>query len=271
MEIFSSYTGSDFLFFYAVMLVTCVFAGLWIPANLRDPGERGEVTKPEEMAVLAGGQSRHLQAVVVDLMARGALAEGTKGKLRVERPEVDTGSAGRALLRRQGEFDLRQVAGTSRADATDIERKLIQRGLLMDVGNRMRLRGLSVLPYIALLGLGFYRLQAGEALGEPTGFLAVLLALTALFAAIRVIKTNPRTMGGNETLRDAETRAARMRSAPTANEAGYAVAIFGTGVLVGTPWESVHAMRQGGSGGDGSSSDGDGGGGCGGGCGGCGG
>jgi hypothetical protein len=49
-----------------------------------------------------------------------------------------------------------------------------------------------------------------------------------------------------------------------------AVALFGTGVLVGTPWEPVHALKQ--KDGDGGGADGssDGGSGCGG-CGGCGG
>ena len=64
-----------------------------------------------------------------------------------------------------------------------------------------------------------------------------------------------------------------MKRAPQASEAGYAVAIFGTGVLVGTPWEPLHAIQR--SGGDtGTGGGGDGGGcgsGCGGGCGGCGG
>lgn len=40
MEVFSSYTGADFLVFYAVMLLTCIFAGIWIPANLREAGRR---------------------------------------------------------------------------------------------------------------------------------------------------------------------------------------------------------------------------------------
>jgi uncharacterized membrane protein YgcG len=55
-----------------------------------------------------------------------------------------------------------------------------------------------------------------------------------------------------------------------ADEAAMAVALFGTAVLVGTPWQPVHAMRQqqgsgdaGGSGGS-DSGGGDGGGGCGG-------
>ena len=38
MEIFSSYSGTDFLVFYCFMLATCVVAGLWIPATCARPG-----------------------------------------------------------------------------------------------------------------------------------------------------------------------------------------------------------------------------------------
>ena len=64
MEIFSSYSGTDFLVFYCFMLATCVVAGLWIPANLREEGRRGEVEDLEEVAVLTGGTERLNEAVL---------------------------------------------------------------------------------------------------------------------------------------------------------------------------------------------------------------
>ncbi len=277
MEFFSSYTGGDFLAFYAVMLVTCIFAGIWIPANLRAEGRRGEVTEPEEMAVLAGGRNRHAQAVTTDLIARGGIAPASKGKLRAVQTDLEAGATGRSLLCKIGEFDMREIGVSTAANAAAIHDDLIGKGLLMDSSERMKLRWLSILPYAALLMLGLYRQQAGDAAGEPTGLLIMMLILTAGLAIARFFKINPRTIGGNETLRSAEVNAARMRSAPTAPEAGYAVALFGTAVLIGTPWEPVHAMRQAGGGGEGGySGDGgdggsDGGAGCGGGCGGCGG
>ena len=100
------------------------------------------------------------------------------------------------------------------------------------------------------------------------------MIVTAIFAAIRHSNTNPRTVAGTLLMREIEEQGSRMKRAPQAQEVGYAVAIFGTSILVGTPWEPVHAARQTASGDAGSSGDGgdsDGGGGCGGGCGGCGG
>lgn len=274
MEIFASWTGPDFLAFYAVMLATCVFLGLWIPANLREPGRRGSVEDMEEVAVLSGGQERHAAAILADLFTRGVLTEGDKGKLRVARTGIEAGEAERAVLVKVGDFKLSEAKDSLDTHARRVEARLIRRGLMMDAGERRKLALLSILPYLALLVIGLYRQQAGSAAGEPTGFLVGLMIVTAIFAAIRYSNTNPRTVAGNLLMREIEDQGSRMKRAPQAKEAGYAVAIFGTGVLVGTPWEPVHAARQAGSGDSGSSDDGgdsDGGGGCGGGCGGCGG
>jgi len=271
MEIFSSYSGPDFLAFYSVMLVTCVFLGFWIPANLREAGRRNPVEDIEEAAVLSGGIVRHSLTVAADLMARGGLREGSKSKLTVNRQDIDAGTAGRSLLRKMGEFDLRELKATTASAGKSIEARLIRRGLLMDRAESWKLRILSVLPYAVLFAVGLYRQQAGAALGEPTDFLIALMMLTAAFAGIRLAKFNTRTAAGNLALRDLEAEASRMKRAPQPQEAGFAVALFGTAILVGTPWQQVHAMRQSGTGDTGSSGgDGDGGGGCGG-CGGCGG
>ena len=278
MELFGSYSGTDFLFFFGCLLAAAALAGLWIPANLRPEGRKSPVTDAEEAAVLAGGVTRHAMAVSADLMAREGLVSASKNKVRVNRTELESGSAGRSVLRKIGEFDMRELRLATKADGEAIADGLERRGLLMDAGQKWRLRWLSISPYLALIALGLYRFFAGEAEGEPTGRLMALLFVAGGLALWRFLAINPRTRAGNEVLRDLEEETSRLRRAPVANEAGFAVALFGTAVLVGTPWEQVHAMRQAGSGGDGggfgdSDSDGGGGdgGGCGGGCGGCGG
>ncbi|UAB77370.1 TIGR04222 domain-containing membrane protein [Erythrobacter sp. SCSIO 43205] len=275
MEFFSSYSGSDFLVFYVVMLLTCVAAGLWIPANLRPQGKRGEVDDLEEVAVLTGGADRLNVAVLSSLFAKGALESGDKKRLRVKRSEGADGDAERAVLAKVGDFTTSEAHKSIAAQAERVEARLIRRGLLMDSSERLRLRFLSALPYALLFLIGLYRQQAGAALGEPTGFLVVLLIVTFVFGLIRFFTGNKRTIAGQEVVKTMEENGSRLKRAPQANEAGFAVALFGTTVLVGTPWEPVHAARQAGSGGDAGysgDSDGDGGGsGCGGGCGGCGG
>lgn len=274
MEFFGSYSGSDFLVFYGVMLLTCVAAGIWIPANLRPQGRRGEVKSLEEVAVLSGGADRLSVAVLSSLFATGSLREGAKGKLNVRRRDEAENDAERAVLAKVGDFSVAEAKKSINAEAQRVEAKLTQRGLLMDSSERMRLRFLATLPYALLFLIGFYRQQAGEAQGEPTGFLIALMVVTFVFGLIRFATGTKRTMAGQDALKAMEEEASRLKRAPQASEAGFAVALFGTAVLVGTPWEPVHAARQAGAGGDGGdagdSSDG-GGSGCGGGCGGCGG
>lgn len=277
MEIFGSYSGADFLIFYVVMLATCVVAGLWIPANLRAVGKRGHVEDMEEVAVLTGGADRLNVAVLSALFANGSLREGAKGKLNVRRRNDTDSATESAVLAKVGDFTPSQARKSINAEAEKVEARLIQRGLMMDSSERVRLRALSALPYALLFVIGLYRQQAGEAQGEPTGFLIALLIVTFVFGLIRFFTGTKRTVAGQQAVKTLEEESSRLKRAPQANEAGFAVALFGTGVLVGTPWEPVHAARQAGSGGDGgyggdsdSGSDG-GGGGCGGGCGGCGG
>ena len=274
MNLFETWTGPDFLAFYAVMLVTCVGLALWIPANLRPEGRKTRIEDPEEIAMLAGGAQRHALAIIADLYVQGALDKAQKSKASVARTSADTTSAGAAVLRKVGAFSVSEVVRTLKDHAKEIEARLQQRGLLMESGEAIKLRLLSIAPFVALALIGLYRQQAGKELGEPTGYLVGLLILTAVCAVMRFSSANPRTQGGNAVLKRWREQSSRLKRAPEGPEVGLAVGLFGTGVLAATPYAHVHAMKQSASGGDGSGAadgDGGGGGGCGGGCGGCGG
>jgi uncharacterized protein (TIGR04222 family) len=272
MQLFETWTGADFLAFYAVMLATCAGLGLWLPAILRPPGRGGRVEDPEELALLSGGAQRHALAVLADLYVQGAIDKATGAKVAVTRQDVSASAAGSAVLRKVGAFSLSEAVRSLRDHAQAIEARLIRRGLLLEPGEKRRLGLIAIAPYGALFLLGFYRERAGSALGEPTGFLIVLMTVTALAAAIRFATIHPRTQGGEEVLKDWRRRSSRLKRAPQGGEVSLAVGPFGTAILAGTPYAHVHAMRQSASGSDsGSDSGGDGGGGCGGGCGGCGG
>ena len=165
MEIFASWTGPDFLAFYAVMLVTCVFLGLWIPANLRDPGRKGSVEDLEEVAVLSGGQERHTDAILADLFTRGGLVDAGKGRLRVGRTGFEAGEAERAVLAKVGDFKLSEARKSLDTHAKRVEARLIRRGLMLDAGERRKLGFLSILPYLALLVIGLLAVPAELAAG----------------------------------------------------------------------------------------------------------
>lgn len=274
MQLFSSWTGGDFLAFYAVLLAFGSFAAWWIPANLRDAGRRANVQEPEDIALLAGGAIRHADSVVTDLYARGALVPADSGRLMPATVSSPFSASAKAILALREPFKLSDARKVLAVHADRIAARLRREGLMLRPEDHTRLRWLSITPFVPLFMIGLYRQRAGSAIGEPTGFLIILLILTVVLAVIRFARTDPRTVAGIAAVRDSHAKASRLKRAPQPEEAALAVAIFGTAVLVGTPWEPVHALRQQGSGDGGSSGGGDGdggGGGCGGGCGGCGG
>ncbi|MCZ8369247.1 MAG: TIGR04222 domain-containing membrane protein [Porphyrobacter sp.] len=272
MELFSSWTGSDFLLFYNMLLGFACAAAWWIPAHLREPGRRAAADDLESVALLAGGSSRVTDSLLADLYVRGQLTEGEKGKLHINRHSATITPAGLALMAINAPLSLAVARKALVAHAEQSAARLQRAGLLLRPEDHARLRWLSITPFAALFLLGLYRQRAGSALGEPTGFLVILLVLTVVLAVIRFAKSDPRTHAGIAAVSDLRARNGRFARAPRPEEAPMAVALFGTGVLVGTPWEPVHAMRQresDSSAGAEASSDGSSG--CGGGCGGCGG
>lgn len=276
MELFSSWTGSDFLLFYTTLLgLSAVAAWWWIPAQLRPAGRLSESLDAEDLAVLAGGQSRFADSLLADLFVRGGLAGVDDGKLEVVQRSIPASPAGKVLLAYGAPIALKDARQVLAAHAERVAARLRRAGLLLRSDELARLRWFTVAPFIALLLLGIYRQRAGSALGEPTGYLVILMVLTAVLVVVRFVQFDARTRAGLAVVAREQARASRLSRAPQPDEVATAVALFGTGVLVGTPWEPVHAMRkQDGSGGDSSftsDSTGDSGGDGGGGCGGCGG
>lgn len=276
MELFSSWTGGDFLLFYIMLLFFGCISAWWIPANLRHPGRRGPLTEPESIALLAGGRTRYTDSLLADLYVRGQLAAGEKGAMHIVHNGAPSIPSAQALLALDSPLTLAEARKAVAHHAERAATRLQRAGLLLRPEDHARLRWLSIAPFAALLLLGLYRQRAGSAVGEPTGLLVALMVLTLVLAIIRFAKSDPRTVAGIAAIRDLREKNGRFARAPRADEAAMAVALFGTAVLAGTPWEAVHAMRQqngdgGGGGADGASGDSDGGSGCGGGCGGCGG
>lgn len=279
MQLFSSWAGGDFLLFYIMLLAISALAAWWIPANLRDSGRRGRALEVEDIALLAGGPARHADSVLTELYTQGALVPADSGRLMPALVDFPVSTAGKAVLALREPFKPSEARALLAVHADRIAARLRREGLLLRPEVGARLRWLSTTPFVALFLIGLYRQRAGSAIGEPTGFLVILLGVTAVFAVIRFVKIDLRTQAGIAAVRDSLAKASRLKRAPQPSEAALAVALFGTAVLVGTPWEPVHAARQqgdGGSGGsdsgDGGDSGGEGGSGCGdGGCGGCGG
>jgi len=275
-------TGGPFLELYAILLGIAIIAGLIIPHWLRPDGYAGRVTDPDELAYLAGGEARFADAVVARLLAARSLVMIGKKGFHAQMRDAGRTAAERSVLALPGELSWPKIVRTLQPEAEPIGRRLVADGLMMDAGLIRQMRFWQTLPYFLLFGFGMIKLMIGEARHRPVGFLVLFLLVTAILAAIRWFAVERRTRGGLAALDDARSGAERLRLAPTAPEAGLAVALFGTAVLAGSGWSDFHQLRTarsgdgGGWSGCGTSSGGDGGSGCGGGgcggggCGGCG-
>ena len=163
---------------------------------------------------------------------------------------------------------LRQV----KSYAEPVEQALTANGLLMTAKEVSDVRFWQTLPYVMLIGFGATKWIIGDMRDRPVGILTGLLFVTLVFAIIRWINLDRRTHAAHDVLAEARRKSERLKIAPTRDEVGLAVALFGTTVLAGSAFAEFHRMRQASSGnGSGSADGGDSGGGCGGGgCGGCG-
>lgn len=268
------WAGTPFLMLYGILLVLTIGLGVLIPAWLRPEGHSRRVDHPEELALLAGGRPRHAEAIAASLLARGALDMLDKNRMKPGRGELAQTSAERAVVNQVAPITFRDIRKAAELDAEAMEDQLERDGLRMDSGTAWQMRFFQVMPYVALIGFGLVKYEIGIARDRPVGFLTVLLILTAVLAIWRFFKVDRRTRAGIAAVNSARKQSDRLRRAPTGQETGQAVALYGTAVLAGTPIAAFHTMRnsQSGDGGSGGNSDSGGdGGGCGGGCGGCGG
>ena len=224
MELFASWTGSDFLLFYSILLGFACLGAWWMPRLLRDPGRRANLDDLDSVALLTGGRTRLTDSLLAELYVHGGLTEGPKGKLAIADRNAAVSPAARALLEAEASLSLAEAKKTLSVHAERVAARLQRAGLLMRDSEHTRLRWLSVTPFAALFLIGLYRQRAGDALGEPTGFLVILLILTAINAVIRFATVDPRTTSGIAAVQDLRARHDRYARAPMPDEAAMAVA-----------------------------------------------
>jgi uncharacterized protein (TIGR04222 family) len=264
-------TGGPFLILYVVLLVAAIIAAVMIPRRMRLAGQQHNITDPDQIAYLAGGKARFVDAVVARMLATGTLVMATKTKFAGGSPSASPSMAERSVLALSAPFGWGALQGALRTHVPQVERALQANGLLMADDDMSNIRWSATLPYVLLIGFGAIKWLIGEMRERPTGFLTALLIVTLVLAVIRWFSIDRRTAAGHHAVADAKLRNQRLNIAPIQSEIPMAVALFGTTVLAGSAWADFHKMRQASSGDGGSGgSDGDGGCGGGGGCGGCG-
>lgn len=271
-------TGPAFLKLYLVLLVTATLLAMLLPRLLRPEGREHQVTDQDQLAYLAGGRLRLVDALLSRLIASGAMVIDRTAKLM---PQFVTNSANAAEVRSvfgygSGPTSWADLVRRVRGYADRVEEQLVRTDQMMTNGAAWQLRLMQTVPLALLILFGSIKYQVGVARDKPVGYLTGLLIVTAVITVFRLAAIDRRTRAGIAAVRHARQRLERLRRAPTTQEAGLAVALFGTAVLAGSALDDYHQLRAATSGGGdgGTSADGGGGGssGCGGGgCGGCGG
>lgn len=268
--------GSEFLTLYAALGLIAVVASLMIPPFLRPEGRSARPADADELALLAGGRERYAEAVAVRLLAAGAaiVQSGVQsgGTLQIRDPRGGHTLAERRVVALSSPVRWKDVTDTLTGPAETGERRLEEKGLLLDKATARQMRLIQSAPLGLLFAFGLTKWIIGSMRDRPVAYLGVLLVLTFLAAILRYSVLERRTRTGKLAVAQARADAARLRRAVPTDEAAMAVALFGTSVLAGSYLSDFHRMRTTNGGGDSGSSSSDGGsGGCGGGgCGGCG-
>lgn len=266
--------GQHFLLLYGALFVVALISGHLLQERLRPEGAMPHRIDTEMLAMLAGGPARYAEAVAAGLLADGRLVVQGQTKLAAA-PGASGSVAERRVLALPASFQWSEVVTALADPAESVREAMVRAGLFVDRSMGWKMRLAATAPLLALMLLGGVKLLIGEARGRPVGFLSIALFLIGLVAILRFAAHDARTDAGRAALADHQAESDRLRRAPTADEAALGVALFGTGILVGSGWEPLHRMRAASSGdgggmtsdGGGSSSGSDGGGG--GGCGGC--
>jgi uncharacterized protein (TIGR04222 family) len=262
--------GPEFLLLYCELALIALIASFVVPRYLRPEGRPAMAVDENELALLAGGRVRFAEAVAVRLLAAGSAVVQSGGTFQIRDLRRGHTLAERRVVALGSPVRWKDILKAVADPAEAAERKLEQRGLLMDAANAMQLRLIQTAPLLLLFLFGVAKWSVGALRDKPVGILTALLVVTFFAALLRFGVIDRRTRAGMTALADARLAAARMRRAAPSDEAALAVALFGTAVLTGSYLSDFHRMRSGGTGGDSSSSSGCTGGGGSGGCGGCG-
>ncbi|WP_033291698.1 TIGR04222 domain-containing membrane protein [Amycolatopsis jejuensis] len=262
-------SGPQFLLIYGPALALVVIVQLaWPPiaraVRKQPPADVRSPLDVYQLAYLAGGPHRTVDAAIASLLERGLLRVSTKGQLTAIAAGSPAGwveSAVHEACRGTAQTTAQLRKSGSVAPAVQaIGRDLEGRGLTLPSSMFNRFYTRLVLVYVALFAVGLIRSINGGTLHRPNEFLNGLLIATAMLAMFTLI------LRGNTKTRP--TRAGRgivayARTDTKARKAYGGVAFVGAASLValgGIALYPDHATSAALKSGAGSSSGGDGGG-----------
>lgn len=237
------YSGGEFLSFYLKLLLAAVVLSEILRRVMTPKTQPQAGLSAAEIALLDGGEERAIQVLEVEQIAEGHLSFDPATRLL-----KDTSSA-RGHRIASDLANLRQSMGSAagpirqRLLAPFIQ-KLQQRGLLLEATQRTRIAWISLLPLLPLMALGVAKVNIGLTRGKPILFLVLLLIFTGFVLLVQYARRPRISAGCKAWLKRQRTQHARVRTAPTQQEWGKAVALFGLTAVSGTVLAEYVGWRQ---------------------------
>lgn len=246
-------TGPEFLRFYFPYGFGVLFLA-WLVRNLLNrstasiptarwaPGIYPRDTDAYAIAFLRGGRSEAVRTLLARLVSVDLLTAADDGTLRrgagdepkwqpIERVAWNTVKHNRASLPAgQVESQIKKAIG---GFLGEIERELAEQGLLPDPGRKGVFRALSLLTWLAVVGLGLVKVWVALERGRTNiGFLVLLLIFFTI-AIFRLLRSPRRTSAGGKYLDWLQEShrgliwKAEPASRPAAGELALAAGIYG--------------------------------------------
>lgn len=238
-------SAQGFLAIYAALLAAAVAMGWILPHWLRPEGRILVLHQPFELACLSGGATRYAEALVVGLMQAGHLTVRDGDRFEPLHPAAGLSSAEVTVLGLPKGTDWATLVNSLWSATNWVELRLIARGLWISRAEWWEIRGWACLPYVLLFLFGAIRWEVGLLHHHPVPYLSGFLVLTLACGVVRCLTIDRRTTAGARVLAHARQQAHDLRHDRLLEQAPMAVALFGTAVLMGTPYEPLHRLRNG--------------------------
>ncbi|MDB5970338.1 MAG: hypothetical protein JWQ90_2788 [Hydrocarboniphaga sp.] len=268
------WSGSAFLGLFLPLVAIAIFAAQLLRWLLRrSDGAANPVNLTAlELAYLAGGRSRMMDAAIAELLASGIVSWDAAVGLKVGADPAGLTPELRAVANMiRLEPKPARLARKLGPALRPVQASLERRGLILGAAAIWRRQWLSAAIPAALCAYGIAKIAIGMSRHKPVDILVVLCIVLAVYALVLLFRRPLRSWNGDAALQQARrTHTAAMR-VPRASDLGLAVALLGTGAMAGSTYAAYHEARRSPDSGDGGSSSCSSGGGDGGGSGGCGG
>lgn len=282
-----NFQGSQFLSFYLLVASAAVVLAYILRWYLRKPAihspDESSSLDAYDIAYLAGGKDRAVDAAIASLVQRGYLQALTNTLNLDTALPSNSHPLERAIAQAVEKSGKPSQIRQSVIFATSLIGERLQNlGLLVNADQTKAVQFISPLPIFAVLLLGIAKIGVGISRHKPVGFLVILCIITAIVGFVALQKPH-RSRYGDRTLINLQAKHQNLRkpSESELNQIELAFALFGSVVLADSSFANLKRLlvpppsADSSSGGDSGWVGGDsgcGGGGCGGGgCGGCGG